>query len=220
MVHPHDDLATIECLKRFQNPQIKSFTYDLKIGASLGDIRNFVIDRSDGEYLCTWDDDDWYSIDRLRVQFDALQSSAKAVCVLRKVLLYDSVGNIAYLSWDRLWENTLFFERKAVLEKNCRYPGLNQAEDYFFLNDLIAHNLVYPLEQPTLYIYNATGSNTCEPESFKYHFTKSRALSPYQTLMIAKAVKLDLSPEDASKRMRSRTFKSSLPYVIYQDARE
>jgi glycosyltransferase involved in cell wall biosynthesis len=212
VIHPAADLETIQCIQSFNSPLIRSCGIDLP-GATLGELRNISFDRAMGEILCVWDDDDWHSPHRLRIQQAALAASKKHATILSRVMIYDARNARSYLGYERLWENTTMVARAKVDEFGLRYPALNKSEDYEFVNSLIRHNLIYPVLEPTLYVYQVSGQNTSGDAHFDAMLKRSVALSAEQTCVVRSCVQFDHSPHRAHDLMQSAKFKSSLSYV-------
>lgn len=186
---------------------------------SLGELRNMGITSSDGDFVCIWDDDDWHNPERIERQMQAINLFQKKACILSKILMYDKLNNHAFLSLNRLWEGTILFEKHALRDLQVKYPPLNRAEDYFLVNELIKHNKVYPLLDPTLYIYQATGVNTCEREHFVNFFQDSDKLLDYQTMIIRKAITGEIAPKDILPKMNSKNFMETLRYIPFSPDR-
>ena len=143
----------------------------------LGQLRNISIREADGDYVCQWDDDDWYDPDRLAVQMACVLQTRHPACVLSRWIVYDAIGRKAYLSNKRLWEGSILCE-KSILQ-NKPYPEISKGEDtkvidYLSDNDLLA---VIP-DMPELYIYTYHGANTWESSHFEDIFNASSELSP------------------------------------------
>lgn len=211
VVFPESDTATAACLETFKSAQIRPCPVTIP-GATLGDLRNCSIDRAQGEYLCGWDDDDWHSPERLRRQYEALVSSKKGASILARMFIYHAGRQKAYLGCERLWENSVFFSKAEIAQHGIRYPSVNKEEDYEFVNLLIKNNLVYAVYDPTSYIYNITGTNTCDSSHFDFLLKRATPLSDEQTALVRHALELSTSPRDACDHMESREFKAPLRY--------
>jgi glycosyltransferase involved in cell wall biosynthesis len=212
IVHPEWDRATIDCVDRFGAPELKPYPVERQ-GLTLGEIRNISIDRACGEYACIWDDDDWHSPDRLTAMHAALVSSRKAAAVLARLLIYDARREQAFLGYERLWENTLVLHRRTANDLGLRYPAKNKSEDYDFVGALIAANLVYPVYDPTLYIYHVTGSNTCDAPHFAAMLKRSTALSSEQSALVKRSMEFSINPQVAHLEMQTEWFKAPIPYI-------
>jgi glycosyltransferase involved in cell wall biosynthesis len=211
VVYPESDAATAACLETFKSPQIRPSPVTIP-GATLGDLRNYSIERAQGEYMCGWDDDDWHSPDRIRRQYQATVSSKKGATILARMFIYHAARQKAYLGCERLWENSVFFSKSEIAEHGIRYPSLDKNEDYEFVNQLIKNNLVYAVYDPTSYIYNITGANTCDSSHFDFMLKRASPLTDEQTDLVRRAVELSASPRDAYEYMESKEFKAPLRY--------
>lgn len=212
VLYPTWDESTQQTLASFDNSCIRPHAMDVS-GLTLGELRNISIDVASGEYLCNWDDDDWYSPHRINEQYLAIGRSKKAVSILTRLLIYDSFRELAYLSSERLWENSVFFEKRTVRELGITYAALDRTEDYHFVNALVKHNLVYPMCEPTLYIYYFGGRNTSPTSHFQMQLKQSDALDAEQSLLVRATVLQEIQPALAYAQMQSARFKSSFRYV-------
>lgn len=212
ILHPRGDHATADCVRAFGSKQLQPFAIDVP-GASLGELRNLSMERAAGELLCVWDDDDWHSPDRLAVQHQALRTSKKCAAILARIIIYDVVTARAHLGYERLWENSAMFVRERIETLGIRYAPLNRFEDYEFVNQLIKHNLVYPVYEPTAYIYVSSGGNTSGDTHLRTLIRHSSPLSPEQSEIVRSAVEFTESPQLAHQRMQEQRFKGSLCYV-------
>lgn len=220
VVHNINDLETVNLLRSKAHSQITAVGL-IPNGKhfSIGELRNIAIESSTGNYVCTWDDDDWHHPKRLDTQFKGLDKFKKNASLLTKILMYDKTRNLAYLSLDRCWENTIMVERKFLDDHGIRFQHINRAEDYYLINELIRHNCIYPMMEPTLYIYQATGTNTCDYGHFDWLFNKSELLQPYQTLVIQKSISGEFEPHISAQKMLTANFLQSLRFVPESDSR-
>src|SRR5690606_39021363 len=110
---------------------IKTLIFPAGSDLTLGEKRNAAIDFCNGEYWCTWDDDDFHHPDRLTIQMVALQKSEYKSAALSRVILYDAKTASAYLSAKRYaWEQTVICERSLSLENPLfRYIARQKGED-------------------------------------------------------------------------------------------
>lgn len=70
---------------------------------TLGELRNISIQKSDGEYICQWDDDDWYSCERLEIQLKYLLKMKKSASILLRWIIYDDfLKKILFIIYSRL----------------------------------------------------------------------------------------------------------------------
>lgn len=131
----------------------------------LGQLRNVSVREADGEFVCQWDDDDWYDPERIAAQIDCLRQAEKEACVLSRWIVYDDCRNKAYLSHRRLWEGSILCRRQVMLDHP--YDSLEKGEDTSVINYLRGSNSLAVMEDmPELYVYTFHGTNTWESSHF------------------------------------------------------
>lgn len=141
----------------------------------LGELRNISIYEADGEYVCQWDDDDWFDPDRLRIQMLCMRQSGKPACVLSRWIVFDALTNKAYLSNQRLWEGSILCRKNLILEK--LYPALHRGEDSSVVEYFYKKEKLHIIDNfPELYIYISHGNNTWEQRHFDHIFQSSTEL--------------------------------------------
>jgi glycosyltransferase involved in cell wall biosynthesis len=130
---------------------------------SLGRKRNLACELSRGDVICHWDDDDWYSADRIRRQVGELLDSGGDVCGLREVLHYRPQAGDAWLyrsrPGDRPWlaGGTLVYRRSAW--KTSPFPDLHVGEDVGFVWQMDPQR-VHAIAGRGLYVALLHGRNT------------------------------------------------------------
>lgn len=155
---------------------------------SLGELRNLSVKHADGEYVCQWDDDDWYDPERLSVQMEALLASRKPACVLSRWIILDKHRHTAYLSNRRLWEGSIMC-RRDLMEQNP-YAALSKGEDTDIIHNLYRQGQLAIIEDsPEIYVYVYHGSNTWETEHFTEIFNRSTKLSQESCKQILETVR-------------------------------
>ncbi len=152
-----DDNATREYLHSLYETSIVPVELPLSDEISLGAMRNAALAAAQGQYVAIWDDDDWYDPHRIDWQMRIIRRSGKKHCVLRRLLLYDSVHRKAYLSQWRSWEGSLVGLRAEVPE----YPNLERQEDTPVVASLHKEDKLAFLDAPQLYVYVYHGTNSC-----------------------------------------------------------
>lgn len=156
---------------------------DKPVKLPLGTLRNLSLEHADGDYVCQWDDDDWYDPDRLSVQMDALLKAGRTACILSQWIVFDAVSSKAYLSNRRLWEGSILC-RKDILQ-NRSYPEISKGEDTEVIDYLLRNNLLTVIhDMPELYIYTYHGANTWEQDHFTDIFAASTELSPQECAQV------------------------------------
>ena len=142
---------------------------------SLGELRNAGINAARGEFVCQWDDDDWYHVDRLTDQYNELSRSGLDGCIMTQWLILDTISKRAYISNARLWEGSILC-RKTVLQEKV-YEAKHIGEDTATIEYLASRGcLSFLKDQPLLYIYTYHGNNTWDQEHWNFIFKCGTAL--------------------------------------------
>ena len=176
IVCEEDDSATVDYLLRLNNSQIRPVVLPAKPKRSLGELRNISIAEAKGEYICQWDDDDWYHPRRLEIQLQISQKHNKAATVLPRWLLYIPANREAYCSNARLWEGSLLC--KKSLFNDIQYPNMARGEDSEVIRQLFIRDELAIEDHPDLYVYHSRGSNTWNEEHFQTILKSSTKLEP------------------------------------------
>jgi len=151
---------------------------------SLGELRNTGIKAARGEFICQWDDDDWYHIDRLVDQYNALTSSGRDGSILTQWLVFDSIRNKAYISNKRLWEGSVLCRKSVIL--SAPYEDKAIGEDTMTIDRLVSMDALHFMDDtPALYIYIYHGRNTWNFEHWNEIFECSMELSPKDSMDVA-----------------------------------
>lgn len=139
---------------------------------SLGRARNLAVRNANGDYICTWDDDDWHHPERLTYQMNAILSDQQyKASMIRRVILYNKVTSTAYLSASYNWSGTLLCEKELI--KQHPHQATNRLEDTPLILFLESEKYLYHIEDIyELYIYVNHGSNLLDPIHFRY-FTRN-----------------------------------------------
>ena len=161
---------------------------------TLGDLRNISVREADGSYVCQWDDDDWYSSDRLTEQMDFLILHQKSGCVLSQWVMFDDFTQKSYLSYSRPWEGSILCLREVILQNP--YPSLSKGEDTNVILGLYKQGEISLIkEMPHLYIYTIHGSNTWEYEHFIQLLKMSQELPESYSKDVMEALSEYLQPD-------------------------
>lgn len=207
-----DDLATKELVSCLHDDRILTVEIENRSAYSLGELRNLSIDKSRGEYICNWDDDDWYHPDRLKEQFEAIVKSGKAASILACWLMYDMKNKEAFISSFRPWEASIMCSKKVLQNDQIQYPAWSKGEDKPFISALAEKNMLFPLICPQLYIYIYNGNNLNNAEHFKRIFYDSQKLPAFQSEAIANILQAEVSDRQAIEVLRLPAFLSVLNY--------
>ena len=184
IVYEDDNLQTALFLQTYPaGENIRSFSVPARPKSPLGALRNYSLQMAAGDYICQWDDDDWYHRERLAVQFRLMQQAGKDACILEQWLLFDGHTGKAYLSHKRYWEGSLLCRKDLVLQN--QYAGLAQGEDTPTVTALSnAQHIHLVRQQAHLYIYNYHGRNTWDYRHFKDFFHYATLLPAQQSLLV------------------------------------
>ena len=171
-----DDLETSDLLKSTPQKNIKTVIIPSSPQKSLGFMRNLAVKHADGDFICIWDDDDWYHPNRISAQFQILKSNKKQGSVLTQILMFDGVRNDAYLSLRRnYWEGSLMCEK--ILFSEREYDNINRGEDTPLVEYLYDTNKLVQIENAAnLYIYVYHDNNTWDYNHFEELFNCSHEL--------------------------------------------
>lgn len=214
LVYESDDDAThafVQGLDVGPDDRVVQLRVDANPKRTLGELRNLAVNAASGEYFCQWDDDDWYHVERLRVQYDALVASHRQACMLTNWIMYDERESQAYFSHFRLWEGSVLC-RKKVFGGALQYPEEPRSEDTHFTNNLVSRGYVYPLVSAGLYVYTVHGTNTWNREHFESLFEIAQKLSPETSHLVGAILAGSYSMEEASALLRSERVLAELSY--------
>ena len=152
-------------------------------------------------------------MDRLKIQYDLMVENGKQASVLFYWIMYDKVKKAAYLSGLRLWEGSIMCE-KSILEKSgIRYPSFSKGEDTPFIRKLIKVNAIYPIINPTLYIYTYNGVNTFSRAHFDKLTSYGQKLSAHYQERIGQCFLSETSVSVASKEICDKHLLNELSYI-------
>jgi glycosyltransferase involved in cell wall biosynthesis len=176
--YPKKDVSTKRILENNSHSDLRILSIEREDEESLGNARNQAIIKCKGEYVCIWDDDDWYHSSRLSFQFNSIQEKGQGyqASVLTRILLYDTTTKKAYLSFPHYWDGTILC-RKVILLQN-QYKNSNIAEDSHVVHFLASKNLLFKIDNvPFLYVYVYHGNNTWNYEHFEIFLSKSELIT-------------------------------------------
>ncbi|SEB19894.1 glycosyltransferase family 2 protein [Pedobacter hartonius] len=173
--YPSTDIATKNLLNRLlETSDLNIIPVERNASDSIGKAKNLAIHHCEGDYICTWDDDDIYYTNRLAHQFNSLQGQGKyfQAGILSHILLYNANTQKAYSSFPSYWGGSLICRKDLII----RYPysNTNIAEDTSLLKSLESIKLLQKIDDaPYLYIFVYHGKNALD-HSY-YHFFSSRS---------------------------------------------
>ncbi|HEU5292938.1 MAG TPA: glycosyltransferase family 2 protein [Cyclobacteriaceae bacterium] len=193
--------------------KIKPVFLPRKPKLSLGELRNISIENASGDYVCTWDDDDWYHTDRLKIQVAGVLNNRHAASILNYIFIFDKSNKQAYFSKQRLWEGSILYRRDIY--PAIKYPPRSKSEDAIFVYDIIRHRNIFPIVHPGLYIYVFHGMNTWGTDFFKKLFESSQKLSRSCSKLISQILTGKYDVKKASRLLHSDAILSEINY-LYQ----
>lgn len=174
ILYETDDITTATYLnnRSWEGIQIKIIAVTRKQGQYLGSLRNQAIAAASGEYVCQWDDDDWYHPKRLSYQYEYLTAWKQAACVLGREIIWDNTERKAYLSCYRLWEGSLLCRRDIALQHP--YENYEKGEDTPVITALRRNGLLHAdITVTPFYVYRYHGANTWDYKHFSSFFPHS-----------------------------------------------
>ncbi len=129
---------------------------------SIGAKRNLACQHARGEIVAHWDDDDWYSADRLRYQVAPIISGATDLTGLENALVLELPAGDFWTTDARLHQKmfvgnvhggTLVY-RKELWTQGLRYPEVNLAEDAWLLHRATRNGKrLLRLANPGVFVY-------------------------------------------------------------------
>jgi glycosyltransferase involved in cell wall biosynthesis len=211
IIYEDDDKPTGDVIRRLlPHPSIKAFVVPRKWNVKLGRLRNLGNERAAGEYICQWDDDDWFHSGRLDYQYKTVLESGLGGCVMRRWLLFDAPAGNAYISHVRSWEGSLLCRSDLLRPK--RYLNRRSGEETVVIDSLIAERVIHYIDEaPFLYIYIYHGHNTWGYSHWKDLFKKGIPLPNEVNALIARLCIFGNDGKTGSDRLTEVFQKLSLP---------
>ncbi|GAB5473924.1 MAG: hypothetical protein Mars2KO_20230 [Maribacter sp.] len=225
IVYDDDDIETKLFLKGITCEDISIYEVKRSNETTLGCLRNYAIEKSRGQYVCQWDDDDWYHTARLEYQFEATRISGFPATIMAQWLIFDSTSNRSFVSHKRLWEGSLLCEKSAIA--GLSYDDYDIGEDTSFVQRLDEENKIYYIEDvPNLYIYVFHGENTWDANHWNEIFKSSFELDSEGSRIIAQvlsendrckenSLKIDTILENSLMEGNGTIYKEKIPKIIH-----
>ncbi len=159
IIYYADDLSTKEYSDSFINNgyNIRFIECINSSEMTLGDIRNYGIDRCKGDWICIWDDDDEYASNRISACIEYCNKMKLDGTLLRRLKV--KYNNEVRISPDRFmgWEGSLICKSSVI----GHYDSLDNGEDTPLLYRLYLNDeRILSFDNPSLYTYNIHESNT------------------------------------------------------------
>lgn len=135
---------------------------------SIGAKRNLACEHARGEIIAHWDDDDWYSPDRLRYQAAPILAGKADITGLENAFVLELPSGQFWTVNPELHQRlfkgnvhggTLVY-RKELLDQNLRYPNANLAEDAYLLHYAMQRGKrLARLSNRGVFVYTRHGTN-------------------------------------------------------------
>lgn len=143
-------------------PAHASIRYQKTHAMSLGSKRNSLCEMAQGEVIVHWDDDDWYSSDRVRRCSEMLLTADYEICGTSSAYVHDTLRGRAWLyrnqsPGNRIVGSTLAY-RKAFW-KSHPFPDRSFGEE-FSLTEATPPERCLDLLDPTLCVISIHRTNT------------------------------------------------------------
>jgi len=178
ILYEEGDVSTEEFVKGAGHlmKSVRFFKMPAEPGRSLGALRNEGINLANGEFICQWDDDDWYHMNRLTCQHYALFQAGRAGSLLTRWLVFDAINKRAYVSNRRLWEGSIM-GKKSLMQQRA-YENVSRGEDTAVIDYMAASGCLHFMDDvPEIYIYVYHGGNTWDQAHWHHIFRSSTALA-------------------------------------------
>jgi hypothetical protein len=163
-----DDRSLEPWLEELGDPSIDLVPM-ARAGRTLGELRNALVDRADGDFVCVWDDDDLHHRHRIETQMAAVTAAGADACVLARITIWSPGTAQVAIPKHRPWEGTLLC-RRAVMP---RYAPVETSEDTPVVNALKVGHRFLQIDAADLYVYVWHAANTSGDEHFRTMVNRS-----------------------------------------------
>lgn len=173
--YPRNDLETKKLIDNvMEAADLRIISIERELDESLGAARNNAIANCNGDFICLWDDDDWYNSKRLSYQYNTMQINGqfREASILTRVMLFDITTEQGYVSFPYMWCGSLLCKKKHILLHP--FANTNVAEDTGIINYLESKKLMHHIDDSAyLYLYVYHGNNALSYFHFSYYLKKS-----------------------------------------------
>lgn len=145
--------------------------------SSIGAKRNLACQHARGDLIAHWDDDDWYTPDRLRYQVAPILSGEADLTGLESAFVLELPDGVFWRPQPELHKKlfvgnvhggTLVY-RKKIWQDGGRYPEINLAEDAWLLQRALAGGKrLRRLANPGVFVYIRHGRNAWRFETGRF----------------------------------------------------
>lgn len=168
--YPENDQSTKALLDQITRiSDIRIIKIERPETEKLGSARNNAVKAASGAFICVWDDDDWYSNNRISYQYEVIRGSPFKASICTCMVLLSSTNQKSCISDFRLWEGSLLCEREILLKQP--YLDQEQSEADTILHELSTSGRLFPIiDEPYLYVYILHGNNVYQERDLNLHF--------------------------------------------------
>ncbi|MBN9410427.1 MAG: glycosyltransferase family 2 protein [Burkholderiales bacterium] len=183
VVHEDVDTDTRDFIAHLAHPQVRTLVVPAQPHVTLGGKRRLSVAAARGEWVATWDDDDWSAPTRLAEEADVLRASGLAAVTLERWIVHDERLGQSWLAQRRPWEASLLGRRDALPP----YEDGERGTDRISMAWMAERGMVATLRRPHLYVYLYHGANVGSRVHFKRNiFAQSTPLSAAFSQRIAR----------------------------------
>lgn len=176
--YPENDDPTRKLISKLSRiSELDIVVIERRIDETIGTARNNAVTKSNGEYICMWDDDDHYSFNRLADQHNFMQGQGRyfQASILIRILLYDSKKNKAFISLPNYWTGSLLCKKIHFLDHPCADNNIFECDS--ILEFLRSKKILHEVDlKPSLYTFIYHGGNVLNYTHFQYYTSKSRVI--------------------------------------------
>ena len=166
---------------RYADPanNVREVIVDKAPNIHVGMMRNYAFEHATGDWLMTWDDDDWYAPDR--IEFQVKSMAEDRVVVLNQTMFCNLVSKESFVIEPPGGSKpTMMYPKKT----ERRFPNLPESSDVFFLMNC---KRVIVDSKPDRYIRFFHGDNVMPARVFGA--AKKGALNSEQAKLLESVVK-------------------------------
>lgn len=189
--YPVNDFVTKSIIDQIEElSEIRMVRLERDETEKLGTSRNNAVLAANGEFVCFWDDDDWYSGDRITQQLMVLKDGPFKASILMHVLMHDSETKESYYSLYQYFEGTLLCEKEILLQIPC--SDLDRKEFGSIVPFLLSRNVLFHIiDRPELYVHIYHGNNALGETHFNYFLLQSSSIHKEVNEQVVNMTNLD-----------------------------
>lgn len=154
----------------------------------LGEARNIAIQKATGDWICIWDDDDYFAPTRIEEQLKFCKDNRVDGTLLSCLLLFSEKHQEIRVTFERVngWEGTLLVKKENIQ----KYENLERGEDTPMIENLFQTANIKVMFNPDLYVYYLHSSNTSNSRHIQSIYDYSLPLSNEKNREMKKTIGL------------------------------